>query len=68
MQYRNAPCSKGTVHNILQVYDIEATNVSLTMNDHSNTSHVAPTGNHSDITNVKRNKISDLVLLNVKLD
>ncbi len=68
MQFNNVPCSKRTVQNILQVHDIESTNVSLTMSDYTYTSHVTSTCDHSNVTNIKRHKLGDLVLLYVKLD
>lgn len=48
--------------------DIESTNMSLTMDDNTSTSHVTPTSDHSDVPGLERHVVSDLVLLEVELD
>jgi hypothetical protein len=50
------------------VDDVEATDVLLTVHDDTRTAHVAATGNHDDVTGVKRDVVNDLVLLEVELD
>ena len=50
------------------MHNIKATNVPLTVNNDTCTTHVTSTGDHADVTSVKFNKISDFVLLKVKTD
>lgn len=60
--------SKRPVERILDMHDIKATNVPLTMCDNTGTTHVTTTSDHDNISSVKWNKIDDLVLFNIKLD
>jgi len=47
--------------------DIETSNVLLTMNDDTRTTHVTTTRDHDDVAGVEGYKVSDFALLEVKL-
>ena len=48
--------------------NIESTDVLLTVDNHTSPTHVTTTGDYNNVTGVELDEISDLVLLNVKLD
>jgi hypothetical protein len=48
--------------------DVETTNVLLTVNDNTRTTHVTTTSDHNDVAGLEVNEVDDLVLLKVKLD
>lgn len=50
------------------MYDIKATNVPLTVCDHTGTTHVTTTSNHDNISSVEWNEINNLVLFKIKLN
>jgi hypothetical protein len=60
--------SKGVVNGILQVDDVEATIVTLTVGDDANTTHVTTTGNHGNGTSVELDEVLDLTSLKLDLD
>jgi hypothetical protein len=56
------------VNGILQVDNVEATIVTLTVGDDTNTAHVATTGDHDDDTSVELDEVLDLASGKVNLD
>lgn len=64
----NLPCSESAVERVLDVDDIEATNVLLTVNNDTGTTHVTATSDHDDVASVKLDKIGYLAGLDVELD
>lgn len=56
------------VNSILQVDNVEATVVTLTMVDNTNTTHVATTSDHDDHTSVEGDEVRDLASAEVDLD
>jgi hypothetical protein len=56
------------VDSILDMYDIEAAIVALTMGDDANTTHVATARYHRDNTSVKANEVGNLAGSNIDLD
>lgn len=48
--------------------DIEATNVLLTVNDNTSTTHVTTTSDHDDVASVELDEIGDLAGLELELD
>ena len=47
---------------------VEATNVLLTVNDHTGPAHVATTSDDDDVTGIELDEVCDLVLLDVEFD
>lgn len=62
------PGSECTVKGILDVDNIEATNVLLTVNDDTSTTHVTATSDHDDVAGIELDKVNDFALLKVELD
>jgi len=60
--------SEGVVNGVLDVYNVEATIVSLTVSDDTNSAHVTTTSDHGDHTGVKSDEVSDLASCEVNLD
>jgi len=60
--------SEGVINGILDVDDVEATIVSLTVSDNTNTAHVTTTSNHSNYTSVEADEVGDLAGREVDLD
>ena len=56
------------VNGILQVDNVEATIVTLTVGDDTNTAHVTTTGDHDDDTSVELDEVLDLAGSKVNLD
>ena len=50
------------------MHNIESTDVLFTVNDNTRPTHVTTTGDDDNITSVELDEISDLSLLNIKLD
>lgn len=48
--------------------DVVATNVLLTMDDNTSTTHVTTTGDHNDVASVELDEIGDLARLELELD
>ena len=65
---RYLPSGEGPVQGILDVHDIEPTDVLFAVRDDTSTTHVTPTSDHHNVSGVKVNKIDDLPLLKVKLE
>lgn len=63
-----SPSSESPVQRIFNVHDIETTNVLLAVCDDTSTTHVTTTSDHDDIASIKLHKISNLVLVDIKLD
>jgi len=60
--------SEGVVDGVLDVDDVEATVVSLSVSDDTDSTHVATTSNHSDHTSVESDEVSDLAGCKIDLD
>ena len=60
--------SELTVKGILNVDNLETTNVTLTVNDNTNTTHVTTTSSHADVTDLELDEVSDLGGLNIVTD
>jgi len=56
------------LENVLNVNDLEAANVPLTMSDDADTSHIAPASDGSDVANLKLDKLFDLAGLKIEAD
>lgn len=54
------PCGKRPVKDILHVHDIETSNMSLTVCDGSNTTHVTTTSDNNDVIGIEFDETSDL--------
>ena len=60
--------SEGVVKSILDVDDVEATVVALTVGDDTNTTHVATTSGHGNGAGVELDEVGDLARGEVDLD
>jgi hypothetical protein len=60
--------SELVVDNILDVDDVEASIVALTVSDDTNTTHVTTTSNHGNDTSIELDEIGDLSSAQVNLD
>ena len=56
------------VNGVLDVDDVEATIVTLTVGDDTNTTHVTSTGSHGNDTSVELDELSDLAGRQIDLD
>jgi hypothetical protein len=56
------------VDSVLQVDNVEASVVALTVSDDTNTTHVATTSDHDDHTSVELDEVGDLASREVDLD
>ena len=56
------------VNGILQVDNVEASVVALTVSDDTNTTHVATTGDHDNDTSVELDEVGDLASGEIDLD
>lgn len=56
------------VNGVLQVDNVEASVVTLTMADDTNTTHVTTTGDHDDDTSIEGDEVGDLASGEVNLD
>jgi hypothetical protein len=69
IEYDNfLPGGKGPVQDVLDVYDIEPSDMSFTVSDGTNTTHVTTTSDDDDISGIKLDEASHLALVNVELD
>jgi hypothetical protein len=50
------------------MHDIESTNVLLSVNNHTRTTHVTTPSDHNNITSVEFDKVCDLVLFEIELN
>ena len=64
----NIPRSEGAVHGVLDVDDVVATNVLLTVDNDTSTAHVTTTSDHNDVASVELDEVGDLVRLELELD
>jgi hypothetical protein len=62
------PGSCCPVESILDVHNIETTNVLLTVDNDTRATHVTTTSDHNDVANIKLDEVGDLVLFEVELD
>lgn len=62
------PSSEGSVQDILDVYDIETSDVSFTMCDGTNTTHVTTTGDDDNVSGIKLDEAGHLVLVDIEFD
>ena len=60
--------SKGVVNGVLDVDDVEATIVTLTVGDDTNTAHVTTTSDHGDGASVELDEVGDLASRKVNLN
>lgn len=60
--------SEGVVDGILDVNDVEASIVSLSVSNNTNTAHVTTTSDHSDHTSVELDEVGNLASSEVNLD
>lgn len=65
---RDVPGSERSVQRILDVNNIEPTDVLLTVYNHTSPTHVTAACDHNGIASIELDKIGDLVLLEVELD
>jgi hypothetical protein len=56
------------VNSVLQVDNVEASVVALTVSDDTNTTHVATTGDHHDHAGIELDEVGDLASRQVNLD
>lgn len=63
-----SPCGEGPLKRILDVDDIETSNVLLSVHDDTSPAHVASTGDHDDVACVEFDEVGDFALLEVELD
>jgi len=59
---------EGVVYGILDVHDIEASVVTLTVSDDTNTTHVATTSSHGNNTGVEFDEVRDLASSEINLN
>lgn len=64
----NSPSSKGPVQHVLDVNNVETTQVPLLVNDHTRSTHVTTASNHDDVSGLKLDVVNDFVLNEVELD
>lgn len=62
------PSSEGPVQHVLDVNNVETTQVPLLVNDHTRSTHVTTAGNHDDVSGLKLDVVNDFVLNEVELD
>ena len=62
------PRSKGTLKGVLDVNDVEAADVLLTMRDHTTTAPVTPTSDEREVASIELDKVGDLALLEIEAD
>lgn len=62
------PSGECPVKRILNVDDIEPTNVLLSVHNDTSPTHVTSTGDHDDIAGIELDEVSDLALFEVVLD
>ena len=60
--------SERVVEGILEVDDVEASVVALTVGDDTNTTHVTTASNHSESTSVELDEVGDLASGEIDLD
>ena len=65
---KDIPGSKSPVQRVLDVDDIEASNVLLPVHNNTSPAHVTSTGDHDDVPGIELDEIGDFVLLKVELD
>lgn len=62
------PSSEGPVQHVLDVNNVETTQVPLLVNDHTRSTHVTTASNHDDVSGLELDVVNDLVLNEVELD
>jgi hypothetical protein len=60
--------SEGVVYGILDVHNVEASIVTLSVGNDTNASHVTTTSNHGNDTSVELDEVGDLASCEVNLD
>ena len=50
------------------MHDVKSTDMLLSMDNYTSTTHVAPTSNHNNISGIKFHEVNDFSLLQIKLD
>lgn len=59
---------EGTVKRILNVDDVESSNVLLPVHNNTSTTHVTTTGDHDDVAGIELDEVGDLSSLELELD
>lgn len=62
------PSSEGPVQHVLDVNNVETTQVPLLVNDHTRSTHVTTASDHDDVSGFELDVVNDLVLNEVELD
>lgn len=62
------PSSECPVQRVLDMNNIETSNMSLLVSNNASSAHVTPTGDHNNVTSVEFDKVDNFVLFNVELD
>lgn len=62
------PSSEGPVQHVLDVNNVETTQVPLLVNDHTRSTHVTTASDHDDVSGLELDVVNDLVLNEVELD
>jgi len=60
--------SEGVVNGVLDVDNVKATVVSLSVSDDTDSAHVAATSNHGDHTSIESDEVCDLASCKINLD
>lgn len=62
------PSSEGPVQHVLDVNNVETTQVPFLVNDHTRSTHVTTASNHDDVSGLELDVVNDLVLNEVEFD
>jgi hypothetical protein len=65
-KHNHAPGGKSAVEAVLNMDNVEATNVPLTVNNDTSTTHVTTTSDHADVTGIELDEVGDLVIFEIK--
>ena len=61
-------CGERVVYSILDVHNVETPIMALTMGDHTYTTHITSTSDHSNDTSIEANEVRDFAILKTYLD
>ena len=64
----NVPSGECSVQRILNVDDVEATNMLLTVNDYTGPAHVTTTSDYDGVTGIELDEVCNLVLIDVEFN
>ena len=62
------PCCEGAINDILHVHNVIATDMFFAVHNDTRTAHVTSASDHNQITRVKFDMTSDLILNEIKFD